>query len=92
MRSSPSGRTPTSRWSRSSTRCLCPSLTINALQILEELSQDESLEKFKVEYEKLSRALRNSYDNEKQLLQKIKDLNGDIMNNAMKVQTALKLT
>jgi len=56
------------------------------------MTNDQALDKFRSEYEKLSRALKNSYDNEKNLLQKIKDLNSDIMNNATKVQTALKLT
>jgi hypothetical protein len=36
--------------------------------------------------------LRNSYENEKRLLSKVKELNTDIVGNTSKVQTALKLT
>lgn len=36
--------------------------------------------------------MSTSYHNEKKLLAKVKELNSDIVNNAAKVQTALKLT
>ena len=36
--------------------------------------------------------MSTSYHNEKKLLSKVKELNSDIVNNAAKVQTALKLT
>jgi hypothetical protein len=53
---------------------------------------DTSLEKFRVEYEKLHRALKKSHESEKRLMQKCRELNGEIVANAAKVQTALKLS
>lgn len=60
--------------------------------VLGELAGDQSLERFRVEYEKLHKALKISHENEKKLLKKCKELNTDIVGNAAKVQTALKLT
>lgn len=53
---------------------------------------DKSLEKFRVEYEKLHRALKKSHESEKRLMQKCRELNAEIVANASKVQTALKLS
>ena len=53
---------------------------------------DKSLEKFRVEYEKLHRALKKSHESEKRLMQKCRELNAEIVANAAKVQTALKLS
>lgn len=61
-------------------------------EVLGELAGDQSLERFRVEYEKLHKALKISHENEKKLLKKCKELNTDIVSNAAKVQTALKLT
>ena len=60
--------------------------------VLEELVGDQSLSKFREEYEKLHRALRKSHDNEKRLIKKCRELNSEIVSNAAKVQTALKLS
>ena len=60
--------------------------------MLGELLGDKSLEKFRVEYEKLHRALKKSHESEKRLMQKCRDLNGEIVANAAKVSTALKLS
>lgn len=62
------------------------------LQVLAELMGDQSLEKFKVEYEKLHRALKKSHESEKRLMQKCRELNSEIMANAGKVTTALKIS
>lgn len=51
-----------------------------------------SLTKPRLEYEKLHRALKKSHDQEKRLIKKCRELNGEIVNNAAKVQTALKLS
>jgi len=59
---------------------------------LQELAGDASLERFRLEYEKLHRALKASHENEKKLLKKCKDLNADIVGNAIKIEAALKLT
>ncbi|EAR92616.3 flagellar associated protein, putative (macronuclear) [Tetrahymena thermophila SB210] len=61
-------------------------------RIIDELAGEQSLERFRVEYEKLHRALRTSYENEKKQLARIKELNDDIVQHAAKLQMALKLT
>lgn len=77
-----------------------PAFEENAFEVLErdfqevlgELMGDKSLEKFRLEYEKLHRALKKSHESEKRLMQKCRELNGEIVANAAKVQTALKLS
>ena len=59
-------------------------------EVLSELAGDQSLEKFRVEYEKLHRALKKSHEQEKRLVKTCRELNTEIVNNAAKVQTALK--
>ncbi|KAL3144393.1 hypothetical protein ABBQ32_004147 [Trebouxia sp. C0010 RCD-2024] len=61
-------------------------------EVLVELQRDKSLERFRTEYEKLFKAVRKSHDNEKRLTKKVKELNGEIVGNAAKVQTALRLS
>ena len=61
-------------------------------QVLQELMGDRSLEKFRVEYEKLHRALKKSHDSEKRLMQKCRELNAEIVAHSAKVATALKLS
>lgn len=53
---------------------------------------DRSLEKFRLEYEKLHKALKKSHDSEKRLMLKCRELNAEIVANASKVATALKLS
>ncbi len=53
---------------------------------------DKSLERFRTEYEKLHRALKKSHDSEKRLMHKCRELNSEIVANATKVSTALKLS
>jgi len=61
-------------------------------EVLAELVGDKSLERFRQEYEKLHRALKKSHDSEKRLIKKCRELNAEIVSNAAKVQTALKLS
>jgi len=61
-------------------------------EILQELVGDKSLEHFRNEYEKLHRALKKSHESEKHLIKKCRELNAEIVQNAVKVQTALKLS
>lgn len=61
-------------------------------QVLSELMGDKSLERFRHEYEKLHGALKKSHSQEKKLVKKCRELNAEIVNNASKVQTALKLS
>ena len=59
--------------------------------VLSDLVGDTSLEKFRLEYEKLHRALKKSHEQEKRLVKKCRELNTEIVNNAAKVQYALQL-
>eukprot|EP00899_Mesostigma_viride_P002905 jgi/Mesvir1/12615/Mv16076-RA.1 len=61
-------------------------------EVLQVLVGDKSLERFRVEYEKLHRALKKSHESEKRLIKKCRELNAEIVANAAKVQTALKLS
>merc|ERR1719482_1660775 len=61
-------------------------------EVLQELVGDKSLERFRQEYEKLHRALKKSHESEKRLIKKCRELNAEIVANAAKVQTALKLS
>mmetsp|Transcript_12374 Transcript_12374/g.15434 ORF Transcript_12374/g.15434 Transcript_12374/m.15434 type:complete len:883 (+) Transcript_12374:156-2804(+) len=61
-------------------------------EFLEDLECDPSLEKFRIEYEKLFRALKKSHSQEKRLVRKCRELNTEIVTNAAKVQKALKLS
>jgi len=61
-------------------------------QVLEELVGDESLARFRVEFEKLHHALQKSNEHEKRLVKKCRELNAEIVNNASKVQSALKMS
>lgn len=60
--------------------------------VLQELISDKSLQHFRLEYEKLHRALKKSYDSEKRLIKKCRELNSEIVNNSNKVQTAMNLS
>lgn len=60
--------------------------------VLSELMGDQSLEKFRLEYEKLHRALKKSHEQEKRLVKKCRELNSEILNNQAKIKTALRLS
>ncbi|KAK0049011.1 cilia- and flagella-associated protein 58-like [Biomphalaria glabrata] len=61
-------------------------------EVLAELTGDRSLEKFRLEYEKLHKALKKSHESERRLMQKCRELNAEIVANSAKVVTALKLS
>merc|ERR1719453_2775997 len=61
-------------------------------EVLQELVGDKSLERFRVEYEKLHRALRKSHEQEKRLVKKCRELNSENLNNQAKIKTALRLS
>lgn len=61
-------------------------------EVLTELMGDSSLEKFRLEYEKLHRALKKSHEQEKRLVKKCRELNAEILNNQAKIKTALRLS
>ncbi|XP_041657963.1 cilia- and flagella-associated protein 58 [Cheilinus undulatus] len=60
--------------------------------ILTELVGDQSMEKVRVEYERLIQALKKSRDNEKRLMSKCRELNAEIVSISTKVAAALKLS
>ncbi|XP_005303567.2 cilia- and flagella-associated protein 58 isoform X3 [Chrysemys picta bellii] len=53
---------------------------------------DKSLEKFRIEYEKLHTVMKKSYENERRLMSKCRELNAEIVVNSAKVAAALKLS
>lgn len=61
-------------------------------EVLSELMGDQSLERFRLEYEKLHRALKKSHEQEKRLVKKCRELNSEILNNQAKIKTALRLS
>ncbi|XP_023653651.1 cilia- and flagella-associated protein 58 [Paramormyrops kingsleyae] len=61
-------------------------------EVLNELGRDKHLEKFRIEYEKLTKALKKSHENEKRLMTKCRELNAEIASNSVKINTALKLS
>ncbi|XP_076607181.1 cilia- and flagella-associated protein 58 [Chaetodon auriga] len=60
--------------------------------VLNELVGDKSMEKVRVEYEKLIHALKKSRENEKRLMSKCRELNAEIVSTSTKVAAALKLS
>lgn len=60
--------------------------------VLSELVGDKSMDKIRVEYEKLIHALKKSRENEKRLMSKCKELNAEIVSTSTKVAAALKLS
>ena len=53
---------------------------------------EKTMERYRVEYEKLHRALKSSYESEKRLVKRCKELQETIVQNATKVKAAIKLT
>ena len=63
--------------------------------VLSELWHDKSagsLERFRAEYDKLLAVIKKHQDNEKRLIGKCRELNGEVVQNAAKIQTALRLS
>ena len=61
-------------------------------QTLAEIAGDASLVRFRGEYEKLHAAFAASLASERALTRKCRDLNAEVVENATKVQTALRLS
>ncbi|PAA46952.1 hypothetical protein BOX15_Mlig023212g2 [Macrostomum lignano] len=61
-------------------------------EVLQELQGNKGLDKFKLEYEKLMRALQKSHESEKRLMQKCRELKAEIVANSAKMTSALKLS
>lgn len=60
--------------------------------ILQEIAGDRSLERFRLEYQKLHKTLKTSHETEKKLIKRCKELNSETSANSVKVQIALKLS
>ncbi|CAK8688850.1 cilia- and flagella-associated protein 58-like [Clavelina lepadiformis] len=61
-------------------------------EVISELMGDKALERFRIEYEKLHKALKKSHESERRLMGKCRDLNAEIVTNSSKVAQALKLS
>ena len=59
--------------------------------VLVELAGDKSLDKFRLEYEKLHKTFKTSHESEKTHIRRCKELNTQIHSHAVKVTLALKL-
>lgn len=60
--------------------------------VMEALSEDESAEHFRVEYEKLFHLLQRSHISEQSLVYKCQELTQELLSNAAKMQAAIKLS
>jgi methylphosphotriester-DNA--protein-cysteine methyltransferase len=56
------------------------------------MGADKNFAPYKLEYEKLYRSLKTSYESEKRLVKRCKELQDTIVQNATKVKAAIKLT
>ena len=61
-------------------------------EVLQQMVGERSMERFREEYEKLHRALKTSYESEKRLVKKCKELTETISSNLTRVKAAIKLT
>ncbi|KAM3134290.1 hypothetical protein pb186bvf_013575 [Paramecium bursaria] len=61
-------------------------------QVLSELATDQSLDRFRQEFDRLHRSLKISHENQRRLISKCREYNADIAQNASKIQTVLKMT
>lgn len=61
-------------------------------EVLASLYADQSLDRFRVEYEKIHKALKASHEQEKKLLSKCRELSRDILAGATRVQQALRFS
>ncbi|XP_068600277.1 cilia- and flagella-associated protein 58 [Brachionichthys hirsutus] len=61
-------------------------------EVLSELIGDQSLDKVRVEYERLVLALKGSRENEKRLMSKCRELNAEMVSTSTKVAAAVKLS
>ena len=61
-------------------------------EIINELTDDPNLDRFRIEYEKIHNALKKSNSSNARLQTKCRELNAEIVANASKVAHALKLS
>ena len=61
-------------------------------EVLNSMVGERSMQRFQAEYEKLYRALKTSYESEKRLVRRCKELNETLVGNATRVKAAMRLT
>ncbi|NWI16614.1 CFA58 protein, partial [Crypturellus soui] len=61
-------------------------------EVIELLKGDRTLEKFRIEYEKLHAVMKKSHENEKRLMEKCRELNAELVVNSSKVAALTKLS
>uniref|UniRef100_A0A8C9FWP0 Cilia and flagella associated protein 58 n=1 Tax=Pavo cristatus TaxID=9049 RepID=A0A8C9FWP0_PAVCR len=61
-------------------------------EVIDLLKGDNTLEKFRTEYEKLYAVLKKSHENEKRLMEKCRQLNAELVVNSSKVASLSKLS
>lgn len=67
-------------------------LEVDFENVLQELGADPQLERFRLEYETLYRALKKSHESEKRLVKKCKELTSDVATTVQKTTAAVKLS
>jgi len=61
-------------------------------EVISLLKGDKTLEKFRIEYEKLHAVMKKSHENEKRLMKKCRELNAELVVNSSKVAVLTKLS
>ncbi|NXK07397.1 CFA58 protein, partial [Herpetotheres cachinnans] len=61
-------------------------------EVINLLKADKTLEKFRIEYEKLHAVMKKSHENEKRLMEKCRELNAELVVNSSKVAVLTKLS
>jgi methylphosphotriester-DNA--protein-cysteine methyltransferase len=61
-------------------------------RVLNEMQGERSMDRFRDTYERLHRALKTSYESEKKLFKRCREMNDSITANATRVKAAIKLT
>ena len=60
------------------------------VEVMRELSAEDSLERFRLEYEKLHRALKKSHESEKRLIKRCQEMNKEIVENLNRMERSLE--
>ncbi|NXQ88175.1 CFA58 protein, partial [Nyctibius grandis] len=61
-------------------------------EVINLLKEDKTLEKFRIEYEKLHDVMKKSHENERHLMEKCRELNAELVVNSSKVAVLTKLS
>ncbi|PKU31625.1 hypothetical protein llap_18071 [Limosa lapponica baueri] len=61
-------------------------------EVINLLKGDKTLEKFRIEYEKLHAVMKKSHENEKRLMEKCRQLNAELVVNSSKIAALTKIS